>query len=76
MYTQTGKKELLKLSNRDLIMKKTVISLIIGFILGVLLNGIYSIHPVSEGTAAYRVNKFTGDVKFYAGNKNYIIEKF
>jgi len=57
-------------------MKKPVISLIIGFILGVLLNGIYSIHPVSEGTAAYRVNKFTGDVKFYAGNKNYIIEKF
>jgi len=56
-------------------MKKTAISLVVGFILGVMLNGIYSIHPVSEGTAAYRVNKFTGDVQFFAGNKKYIIEE-
>ena len=61
--------------------KLQVRDFIFGIILVILLSilfggGIYSIHPVSEGTAAYRVNKFTGDVKFYAGNKNYIIEKF
>ena len=60
-----------KLQVRDLI-----IGIIIGVILSTLLGGgIYSIHPVSEGTAAYRVNKFTGDVQFFAGNKNYIIEE-
>lgn len=60
-----------KLQGRDLI-----IGIIIGVLLSILFGGgIYSIHPVSEGTAAYRVNKFTGDVQFFAGNKNYIIDE-